>query len=217
MVAAVTGTVFAEPLAPQPVAARPIPIRPIMRRNWVRWAVVIGLAMAAAGAVELWRVHSQNAIHYDTVAAEQGVIQASVTPTGTVNAVVDVQVGSEVSSITSVQSSAMPYRNTGRLTSSPQRGSPASAIRSCCEWGSAIRSTTFYIGDHQPRERREGVLCPGGENGTRGRGMDETKSECRFCGTARERADRVVAGALGYRGPLARSLTEADRAAAFNW
>ena len=42
-------------------------------------------------------MHSQNAIGYDTVPVERGPIQASVTATGTVNAVVDVQVGSQVS------------------------------------------------------------------------------------------------------------------------
>jgi HlyD family secretion protein len=58
---------------------------------------VIGLLIAVAVAVELWRVHSQNAISYDTVTVERGQVQASVTATGTLNAVVDVQVGSQVS------------------------------------------------------------------------------------------------------------------------
>lgn len=89
--------VYAEPLAPQPVPARPIPIRQGPRHKWVKWALVIGLVVAVAGIVELWRMHSQNAISYDTVAAERGLIQASVTASGTVNAVVDVQVGSQVS------------------------------------------------------------------------------------------------------------------------
>jgi len=89
--------VYAEPLAPQPVAARPIPIRQSTRRNWAKWALAIGLVIAVAVIVQLWRAHSQNAIRYDTVAAERGPMQASVTATGTVNAVVDVQVGSQVS------------------------------------------------------------------------------------------------------------------------
>jgi len=89
--------VHAEPLVPQPVAARPIPIRQGPRHNWAKWAFAIGLVIAAALIVELWRAHSQNAISYDTVAVEQGRIQASVTATGTLNAVVDVQVGSQVS------------------------------------------------------------------------------------------------------------------------
>jgi len=53
--------------------------------------------MALTVIVQLWRAHSKNAIRYDTVAAERGLIQASVTATGTVNAVVDVQVGDQVS------------------------------------------------------------------------------------------------------------------------
>ena len=89
--------VYAEPLAPQPVPARPIPIRQSPRHNWIKWALVAGLVVAAAGIVQMWRVHSQNAISYETVAVESGFIQASVTATGTVNAVVDVQVGSQVS------------------------------------------------------------------------------------------------------------------------
>ena len=89
--------VSVEPLAPQPVAARPIPIRQSSRHHWAKWALAIGLVIAVALIVQLWRVHSQSAIRYDTVAAERGVMQASVTATGTVNAVVDVQVGSQVS------------------------------------------------------------------------------------------------------------------------
>jgi HlyD family secretion protein len=50
-----------------------------------------------AVGVELWRTHAATAIGYDTVPVERGPIQASVTATGTLNAVVDVQVGSQVS------------------------------------------------------------------------------------------------------------------------
>jgi HlyD family secretion protein len=89
--------VYVEPLAPQPVLARPVPIRQRPRRHWARWAWAIGLLIAVAIIVELWRVHSQNAIRYDTVVVERGLVQASVTATGTLNAVVDVQVGSQVS------------------------------------------------------------------------------------------------------------------------
>src|SRR5512140_2460605 len=99
MVAAATdplGQVYAAPRLPPPVAV-PIPIRPSRRPNWVKWALIAGLVVAVALVVELWRTHAQNAIRYDTVAAERGIVQASVTATGTVNAVVDVQVGSQVS------------------------------------------------------------------------------------------------------------------------
>jgi len=56
-----------------------------------------GLIVAVAVGAELWRIHSANATGYDTVPVERGPIQASVTATGTLNAVVDVQVGSQVS------------------------------------------------------------------------------------------------------------------------
>jgi len=89
--------VIAEPVTPAPVSASPIPIRPRPRHNYATWAVVIGVVIALAVGVGLWRAHSQNAIGYQTVTVERGPIQASVTATGTVNAVVDVQVGSQVS------------------------------------------------------------------------------------------------------------------------
>ena len=45
----------------------------------------------------LWRAHLQNAITYETVPVERGSIQARVTATGNLNAVVDVLVSSQVS------------------------------------------------------------------------------------------------------------------------
>jgi HlyD family secretion protein len=89
----------AEPLVPpRPVPFRPTPAalkRP--RRGWTTWAVMAGVVVALAVGVELWRIHSANAIGYETVPVERGPVQASVTATGTLNAVVDVQVGSQVS------------------------------------------------------------------------------------------------------------------------
>ena len=90
--------VNAEPLTPpQPIPSRPIPIVQGPRRSWTKLALIAGAVIALAVGVELWRMHSANAITYDTVPVERGPIQASVTATGTVNAVVDVQVGSQVS------------------------------------------------------------------------------------------------------------------------
>ena len=82
-----------EPPVPEPAP----PIRERSRYKRAKWAVVIGLVIAVAVIVELWRMQSQNALHYETVPVERGPIQASVTATGTLNAVVDVQVGSQVS------------------------------------------------------------------------------------------------------------------------
>jgi HlyD family secretion protein len=62
----------------------------------VKWALIAGLVAGVAVALQVWRMHSQNAIRYETVPVERALIQASVTATGTVNAVVDVQVGSQV-------------------------------------------------------------------------------------------------------------------------
>ncbi len=45
----------------------------------------------------MWRAHSENTIGFETAVVKRGPIQASVTATGTLNAVVDVQVGSQVS------------------------------------------------------------------------------------------------------------------------
>jgi HlyD family secretion protein len=53
--------------------------------------------MALAVGDMLWRAHLKNAITYETVPVEQGPIQAAVTATGTLNAVVDVLVSSQVS------------------------------------------------------------------------------------------------------------------------
>ena len=89
--------VRAEPIAFPIVSPPPSPIRVHHRYNWTRWALAIGLIIALAVIGELWRMHSQNAITYETVPLERGLVQASVTATGTVNAVVDVQVGSQVS------------------------------------------------------------------------------------------------------------------------
>jgi HlyD family secretion protein len=80
-----------------PVPASLIPARPGAANKWAKWALIAVVGVSLAAIVEMWRGKSLTAIHYDTVTAERGPIQASVTATGTVNAVVDVQVGSQVS------------------------------------------------------------------------------------------------------------------------
>lgn len=77
-----------------------VPAKPVLvRRNyhWTRWALAIGLVAAIVFAWEVWRTHAQNAVTFQTAPLERGTVQASVTATGSVNAVVDVQVGSQVS------------------------------------------------------------------------------------------------------------------------
>src|SRR6202171_3008448 len=87
----------AESVVRPPDSAPPPQIGKPSRNKWAKWALVIGIVAVLGISVELWRMHTQNAVGYDTVAVERGLIQASVTATGTLNAVVDVQVGSQVS------------------------------------------------------------------------------------------------------------------------
>ena len=89
--------VRAEPITFPLVSPPPPPICVRRSYHWSRWALAIGLVIALAVLGELWRMHSQNAITYETVPLERGLVQASVTATGALNAVVDVQVGSQVS------------------------------------------------------------------------------------------------------------------------
>jgi len=87
----------AESVVRPPDSAAPPQIGKPSRNKWAKWALAIGIVVVLGISVELWRMHTQNAVGYDTVAVERGLIQASVTATGTLNAVVDVQVGSQVS------------------------------------------------------------------------------------------------------------------------
>jgi HlyD family secretion protein len=91
--------------APSPI--EPAPARPSIvtappttrhsRSKWLRWGVAAGLAFTLVVGGALWRAHLQNAIAYETVPVERGSIQAKVTATGNLNAVVDVLVSSQVS------------------------------------------------------------------------------------------------------------------------
>src|SRR6202045_4647609 len=85
------------PGPPQPIPFRPAPAAKRPRKTWPRWALIAGAVVALAVGVELWRMHSAKAIGYDTRPVERGPILSSVTATGTLNAVVDVQVASQVS------------------------------------------------------------------------------------------------------------------------
>ena len=94
---AATDQVDAELISTAPDSAPPPPSRKRPRHHWARWALAIGFATAVAVSAVLWHSYLQNQISYQTVLIERGPIQASVTATGTLNAVVDVQVGSQVS------------------------------------------------------------------------------------------------------------------------
>jgi len=87
----------ASPAVAKPnIVALPSSPRPA-RGKWVKWAVAAAIAAALALAGFEWRAQVQTAIHYETVPVERGAIQANVTATGTLNAVVDVLVSSQVS------------------------------------------------------------------------------------------------------------------------
>jgi HlyD family secretion protein len=86
-----------EPATVLPIAAPSASVSKHRNYHWIRWALAIGLVIALAIVWQLWRIHSQNAVTYETVPLGRGIVQSSVTATGTVNAVVDVQVGSQVS------------------------------------------------------------------------------------------------------------------------
>jgi HlyD family secretion protein len=63
----------------------------------MRWGVTVGLALGLVLVGVIWRAHLRNAISYETVSVERGAVQAKVTATGNLNAVVDVLVSSQVS------------------------------------------------------------------------------------------------------------------------
>jgi HlyD family secretion protein len=94
-------------MATAPTHVAPLPVRPSIvkgmrprgysRSKSIRWGLGVGLALALAVVGALWRAHLQNVITYETVPVERGSIQAKVTATGNLNAVVDVLVSSQVS------------------------------------------------------------------------------------------------------------------------
>ena len=94
-------------MATAPAEIRPPPARPSIvtppaapKRfvtRWWRWGVAAGVVLGLSVAGIAWRSHLQSSIRYDTVTVERGSIQARVTATGNLSAVVDVLVSSQVS------------------------------------------------------------------------------------------------------------------------
>jgi HlyD family secretion protein len=67
-------------------------------RRVLRWLVVLcAVGAAVLGGVVYQRKHKPPAVHYDTVKVDRGRITAKVTATGTLSALVTVQVGTQVS------------------------------------------------------------------------------------------------------------------------
>ena len=77
-------------------AAEPVSARPVVRRATLWWFIVIIAVAAVAGWLFFFR-SGDSAVQYKTAKVERGAITATVSATGKVNAVVTVQVGSQVS------------------------------------------------------------------------------------------------------------------------
>ena len=87
-------------VGPVPELVNASPAQKSVRREpakWQRWGIVTGLALALTAGGFFWRSHQQNSVVYETVPVERGVLQAKVTATGNLNAVVEVMVSSQVS------------------------------------------------------------------------------------------------------------------------
>jgi HlyD family secretion protein len=86
------------PVVSRPVNAGPVPVpaRPA-RPRWLRWGIIVIVALALIAGGVVWRTSLQQSITYETVPVERGDVQAKVTATGNLNAVVDVLVSSQVS------------------------------------------------------------------------------------------------------------------------
>src|SRR5438128_1287120 len=66
-------------------------------RSSIRWGIVL-LVIGGVGGVWLWRKSSSEApVVFRTAKVDRGVVEETVTATGALNAVVTVQVGSQVS------------------------------------------------------------------------------------------------------------------------
>jgi HlyD family secretion protein len=80
------------------VAARPVARRPWRIARALRWAALL-IILVAAGVFAWRRLHptSAPAVRYQTAAIDSGSIDAKVTASGAVSAIVTVQVGSQVS------------------------------------------------------------------------------------------------------------------------
>ena len=72
-------------------------VRKASSRKW-RWLTVAAALLASVGAIGVWRgVRGPQPVHYVTAPATRGVVERTVTATGTVNPILTVIVGSYVS------------------------------------------------------------------------------------------------------------------------
>ncbi|HEY2899915.1 MAG TPA: efflux RND transporter periplasmic adaptor subunit [Polyangia bacterium] len=68
-----------------------------MKKSNIGLTVVAVIVLGAAGGTTYYRATHKNTVHFETVAVDRGAIMAKVTATGTLSALVTVQVGSQVS------------------------------------------------------------------------------------------------------------------------
>lgn len=73
------------------------PTVPAKRFHTPKWAWAIILAVMAFAGWQAWQSYANAKVTFETLPIERGSVQASITATGTLNPVVNVQVGSQVS------------------------------------------------------------------------------------------------------------------------
>lgn len=78
------------------VKPAPAPTRRKLTKQ-LQWGIAAGLLLTLTLGIYYWRNHLQNSVTFETVPVEQGSVQARVTATGNLNAVVEVLVSSQVS------------------------------------------------------------------------------------------------------------------------
>lgn len=81
-------------LSMKPAAISSLPSR---HSQLFKWAIAAVIVVAAAGGGLGWRAHLMSVIAYETAPVERGTVQAKVTATGSLNAVHDVLISSQVS------------------------------------------------------------------------------------------------------------------------
>jgi hypothetical protein len=106
----------AEPTTFELVSTALVPIGTHSRYPWTKWALAIGVIITLPAVWELWQMYPQSAITYESVPLGRGPVKASVIPIGAADAVVEMQVGGQVSS-----SIKVPYNESNRFKKEANR------------------------------------------------------------------------------------------------